>query len=490
MRCPSLSVHRAALRFGDQTAVVAGEVALSFRELSSEVRVAQAELRGRFAPGDRLALTAEPNLPSLVLLSAVLEEGGVPCLLHSRFPSDTRTRLAAEVGALVGWEPSLERGPAKKHRSPNPSGSTASPQAIEGEVPAEPEADGANERDFALFFTSGSTGLPKGVRLSGRAFCAAARASALNLGWKAEDRWLCSLPLAHIGGFSVLTRTRLGGRTLVLPDPNAPSGFDPRRFGELLRRQEVSLASVVPTMLARLVREELSAPPTLRAMLVGGAPLDPELARSARALGWPTIATYGLTEACSQVASQRPGAEVAEGVGIPLAGVEVEATSGRLRIRGPTLFSGYVPGGARPVDAEGWFETGDLGRFDAQGQLRIDGRARDLVITGGENVAPGRVESALRSLEGIDEAVVLGIPDREWGEVVAAVLVLSVPRPRRFRPAGLRRQLEGRLADFERPRRVFVADGLPLLPSGKIDRAEVRRGIRGAGFGEVLDDLS
>ncbi|MEL6189741.1 MAG: class I adenylate-forming enzyme family protein, partial [Myxococcota bacterium] len=154
------------------------------------------------------------------------------------------------------------------------------------------------------------------------------------------------------------------------------------------------------------------------------------------------------------------------------------------------LFSGYVPEDAPPFDDDGWFRTGDLGRFDAQGHLLVEGRARDLVITGGENVAPGRVEAVLRGLAEVEEVVVMGLPDREWGEVVAAVLVAPAADPCVLAPKRLRNRLEGRLAGFERPRRVFLASSLPLLPNGKIDRGEIRRRAQGSGFAELSDDLA
>lgn len=474
MRCPELSVHTAAAQYGDELAVVEGERGLSFRELSSEVARAQEDLQGRLLPGRRVALVARPDLRSLILLSAVLEEGSVPCFLHPRLPAETRALLAGRVGAAM--VPGLTEDAAEQ--------TTVPPAA------ALRERSVSSASDLALFFTSGSTELPKGVRLSSRAFVASAVASERNLGWREDDRWLCSLPLAHIGGFSVLTRTRLAGRTLVLPEPRMPAGFDPSRFVEQLARRRITLASLVPTMLARLIRAGLAAPATLRAVLIGGAALDPELAQAARELGWPTLASYGLTEACSQVATQRPGAPWAAGSGMPLSGLEVDVADGEIRLRGPALFSGYVPEEAPPFDDDGWFRTGDLGRFDAQGHLLVEGRARDLVITGGENVAPGRVEAVLRGLAEVEEVVVMGLPDREWGEVVAAVLVAPAADPCVLAPKRLRNRLEGRLAGFERPRRVFLASSLPLLPNGKIDRGEIRRRAQGSGFAELSDDLA
>ena len=257
MRCSELSVHAAAARYGRELAVIEGDRELSFRELSAEVARAQKALQRRLRPGQRVAVVARPDLGSMIRLSAVLEEGSVPCFLHPRLPAEARALLAGRVGAVV--VPELTDG------CPEPPS------------PAEPHASLAPDSDLAVFFTSGSTELPKGVRLSGRAFVASAAASERNLGWQIGDRWQCSLPFAHIGGFSVLTRTRLAGRTLVLPDPGTRPGFEPARFVDQLERRRITLASLVPTMLARLVREGVAAPVSLRAVLVGGQLSTPSL---------------------------------------------------------------------------------------------------------------------------------------------------------------------------------------------------------------------
>jgi O-succinylbenzoic acid--CoA ligase len=195
-------------------------------------------------------------------------------------------------------------------------------------------------------------------------------------------------------------------------------------------------------------------------MLVGGAPAPSALLAEAADRGWPVLTTYGLSEACSQVATQRPGTvnRGEQGSGSPLPGVEVRIQDGVIQVRGRTVCA--------PVDRDGWFTTGDLGRLDETGCLHVLGRRDDAIVTGGEKVLPHEVEEALRSCPGVADACVLGAPDPTWGQVVSA---LVVPRAAPPPAAALAREL-GRLAPYKRPRRLAYAAALPLGPNGKVDR--------------------
>jgi len=302
--------------------------------------------------------------------------------------------------------------------------------------------------------TSGTTGQPKLVRLSTKALVAAADASAGNLGWHSDDRWLLNLTVGHVGGLSVITRCLLARKTVVLG-----SRFDAVALLEQINRDRVTLLSLVPTMLARVLDAGLHAPASVRAVLVGGAPSSAALLDRARGRGWPALRTYGLTEASAQVATQSP-AGGDDGSGSPLQGVQVRLRDGIIELAGATLFDGYDD-----LDHRGWFRTNDRGFIDDAGNLHVLGRADDLIITGGENVDPAEVEAALESIDGVGEAAVVGVDDPDWGQCVVALLVLEDGGA----VTGHEAELQS-LAAFKRPKRYVSVDALPRSAMGKLDR--------------------
>lgn len=320
----------------------------------------------------------------------------------------------------------------------HPRWTTAERERFLASIVVEPD-----DETFAIFATSGSSGRPKAVELTRDNFLAAAKASAARLGWQPDDRWQLTIPLAHVGGFSILIRCWCAHRPVVI-------GGEP---GE-----GATIVSVVPTQLARIAARP--PPPSLRLVLVGGAPLSPTLRR--RADAWPVRTTYGMTEACAQVATQADPEDV--GVGRVLDGTELRIDGEEILVRGPTLFRRYATGEPKPVDDDGWFRTGDLGRLD-DGCLTVFGRADDLIITGGENVHPAEVEDALRAA-GAKDAVVFAASDELWGETVVAAIEGEPPDPSR---------LDGRLAGFKRPKKIAQLDAFPRTPIGKVDRRTVAR---------------
>jgi O-succinylbenzoic acid--CoA ligase len=307
------------------------------------------------------------------------------------------------------------------------------------------------------------------VLLSRRAFVAAAEASAARLGWREDDRWLLAMPLAHVGGLSVLVRALVARRTVVL---SPPGPFEPARFFDVIARCRVTIASLVPTQLARLARTGRSCPASLRAVLLGGAACPPSVLGRATALGYPIHTTYGLTEMCAQVAtSSAPVRSADEGVGEPLEGVEVKIVEGRIHVRSRARMDGWIePSASPPFDAEGFYDTGDLGHLDAHGRLHVDARREDLIVSGGENVYPAEVERALLAIEGIEAACVVGLADETWGQRVSAAVVSDVPIDEEGLSARLRREL----AAFKVPRQIVRLAALPTNAVGKLDRAEVR----------------
>ena len=447
-----LSLLAAAIENPGRDCLIAGGRVWSYADVATRVRTAMASLADRGVKrGDRVALTPEVDVDSIVWLYALFELACPAVLLHPGL----RDRERAVI--LEKAEPA--------HR-------------IEGRVPDEASAERIAqpvsiraEETLVIAYTSGSRGTSRGARLSRRAFIASEAAHASNLGWLPDDRWLLCMPPAHVGGLSVVTRSLIARRCIVL----GPGPFDPRALSRRMAEDRVTLLSVVPTMLRRLLLLEDPAwtpRPELRAVLVGGAPFPLELRETAKGRRIPTLATYGCTEACSQVTTQRPEQSGGPGSGEVLPGVEVRIEDDEIQIHGDVLMDGYLgeDRSGEPWTPDGWLRTGDFGSFLPDGQLWVGGRLDDLIVTGGENVAPQEVEAWLETVPGVVSACVFSLPHVDWGEEVVAALVVDSAR---YGAQHLGKRLEEGLAPHKHPRRICVLDALPLNRSGKVDRIAV-----------------
>jgi O-succinylbenzoic acid--CoA ligase len=324
-----------------------------------------------------------------------------------------------------------------------------------------------------LVKTSGSSGGPKVVMLTRENLLASAAAVNRRLGFGPDGVWLCCLRLSHIGGLAIIHRWALAGATLVLHE-----GFDARAVAEDLQRHAVTHLSLVPPMLDRLLEARAVPPRSLRVVLVGGQALNPVLAERALAAGWPLFPTYGMTETCSQIATAATALERApvEGrVGPLLPGVVIDRGEGRgdarrLRVRGPMVMAGYANPERRPGQGldDGWFETSDLGAVDERGELRVVGRADDVLVVGGNKVSLNRIEGVLRSAPGVSDAVVVALEDPIWGRRLVVVYRGDLDE------SALSRWCASVLRGAEQPRRFKRVPALPLLDSGKYDRLAIR----------------
>lgn len=485
----TLSVRTASRDAPNHDALVIGEEAWSFAELAAVVEptIAVLEARWRDAPAtlqSPLALVGASDLPTLVVLYALIELGWPVALVHPRFTETERATLYPLI-PRTRWLDAREicgfAATVSSQAETFSSLQTAS--RVSGIVAPAVEPSLDDERCLAILFTSGTTGTPKGVVLSRRAFAAGARASALNLGWRDGDRWLLGLPIAHVGGLSILTRCLLARRTVVIPHDVAEGRrLTPEALRATLDERDVSIVSLVPTQLEWLLASDAawSAPRALRVVLLGGAAASPRLLERAHERALPVLTTYGFTEACSQVTTQRAGTTNRGelGAGPPIDGAVVDIRDGVICVRGPTLFSGYFPSDARGrrPDAEGWFETDDLGRFDGNGNLHVLGRRSELVITGGENVVPSEVEAVVERCPGVRAACVFGVPDDTWGELVAVAIVPDgALESLASLEADLGRHVSKHLAPHRRPRLARFVDAFEATPAGKLDRGATAR---------------
>ena len=339
----------------------------------------------------------------------------------------------------------------------------------------------------AIVYTSGTTGISKGVKLSHENFLWSAIASGIRMGNFSDDRWLVCMPLYHVGGLSIVWRCCLYGTTVVL------NPFEPESIHETLHRHQVTLISLVPTMLYRLIELWKSEPPpeSLRCILLGGAATPPSLIKKALSMNLPISLTYGLTEAASQVATtpldlvmKKPGS-----VGRPLDFTSVSILDknhqalpsneiGQITVQGPTVMQGYdhQPEATEETMKEGWLYTNDLGYLDEDGDLWMVNRRTDLIISGGENVYPSEVENILLRHPSINEACVIGLADDEWGQKVCAVLVFEFNQT--LSESDLQSFLNEKLASYKHPREYHFPKELPKTASGKIDRTQLLKQIQ------------
>jgi O-succinylbenzoic acid--CoA ligase len=311
--------------------------------------------------------------------------------------------------------------------------------------------------------TSGSTGEPKDVVLSHGAVLASAHGSLDRLG--GPGGWLQAMPVTGVGGLQVLVRSALAGLEPVYADEHASLSAaiaavpGPRRY-----------ASLVPTQVHRLVESgDVGVLEPLDALLIGGAAVPGDLLDVLRSAGVRVVRTYGMSETC--------GGCVYDGLPLDSAQVRID-DAGQVHLAGPMLFDGYAdPEATAKVLRDGWFATADLGELDDDGRLHVTGRMDDVVISGGVNVPLAAVTAALRTYEGVRDAVAIGVPDDEWGERVVAYLVpddavcLDGLRLDELRD-GIE---EAGLPRTWAPREVVLLDALPLLPGGKLDRQSLRR---------------
>lgn len=445
---------RAALRFEGRE--------WSYSALDTEVgKWVSALIRRGVKAGDRVAVLSKnhPHLVHLFFALGRLDATVAP--LNARLTSAELKPLLGRLRAsLTLVQPELQ--------SLIPEGlSLADMREV-----TEPTSELISPRQSprALLFTSGTTGQPKGTLLTEANFRASAEASAKNLGRTGIPRWLGTLPLFHVGGLAMLYRSVYEGGCLLLQ-----ANFDEAAVQRALDEEGATHLSLVATTLERLLVARQGRPfPQQPVALIGGGPVLADLLARSRALGLRALQTYGLTEACSQVCTERPGEETGTTAGPPLDSLEVRIVEGQIEVKGPTLMAGYFEDEAATQSAiqDGWLRTGDLGQLDEQGRLQLLARRTDLIVCGGENVYPAEVEAVLNTHPAIGESAVVGIADARWGEVPVAVLVLK-QLPFEGDEA-LRNWCRERLATFKVPHRFAVVLELPRNAIGKIERFSLK----------------
>lgn len=478
-------VAHAAEATPDAPAVVAADGRTwTYRAFDALVGHLAAQLEDGLAADDRRVGTVLPTRAgTAAILHAILRLGRTAVPLVPSVTDETATRRfeRAEVGMVV-CESTTEAtaraavdGPVRSLDRP----AAGDVVALTSDAPSRTVTSAALDRDdeAIVAFTSGTTGTPAGVTLTLGNLVASATASAFRLGLRPDERWLCCLPMAHLGGLSPVVRSACYGTTLVVQ-----RDFDAARTADRLASEDITGVSLVPTQLRRLLDRGDSPLPALRCVLLGGAPATEDLLSDALAADIPIHPTYGTTETASQIATARPPTvrERPGTVGQPLPFTTVTVVNeegaivdrgdpGELVVDGPTVSPGYLDA-ARTDAAFGphGLHTGDFGYRDADGYLFVLGRLDDAILTGGATVQPARVAATLREHPAVRDAAVVGLPDDEWGERVAALVVVDEP------VEDLRSFCRDRLGAPAVPKTIERVAALPRTPSGTVDREAVR----------------
>jgi len=474
---PSWLHDQARQRPAAPALTVAGRT-YSFAQLARRIDQLAARFVHRGWTDGPVGVWLPDSLAMIAGVWAIPRAGGVLAPFHARLPAPELADQLARLG-IQRLYTDHDLYAAVKPRLPE------TVQVIFAEEHGEGTDEGRKEAVepvlpetiHSIMLTSGTTGRPKAVQLTYENHHASAEAWRRFLGLTQNDHYLGALPLSHVGGLGILFRSALAGcQVTCLPR------FDAETANELLDRGGITHVSLVPTQLQRLLlrRDGRPFPSTLKALVLGGAPAALDLIDAALQLGAPLVKTYGLTETASGVAAfhvpDHPRKKAAAGQPLGQAVLTIEDDDaqplppnrvGRIVVAGPTVMAAYIggpPTGGRLV-------TGDRGWLDGDGFLTITPDPAGLIISGGENVDPCEVEQVLLTLPGVLEACVVGLPDADLGQRVAAVV--SGAQGRAVDVETLQQACRQRLAPFKTPKEIIVWPALPKTPTGKVQRGQV-----------------
>ena len=460
---------------------------IGYAELARRVRCAAAVLADLgVARGDAVAYLGLNNPAELVLLFACARLGAMLVPLNWRLAPPEHARVLADCPARVFFaEPAF----AEHARAIEGAAKAVDICALERGLDAARTAEGDEDSPLLLCYTSGSTGAPKGVVLTQRALFWNAVNSTHMHDLTSADRVLTTLPLFHVGGMNIQTLPALhAGASVTLH-----AKFDPAATLDAIERERITLTVLVPAQLEALMQlrrwpsADLSS---LRMITTGSTIVSAGFVRRASECGVPVIQVYGSTETCPIATYVRAGDALrkAGSAGAPALHCEVKVadergaelpagSDGEVLVRGPNVASQYwnSPGESARSFVEGWYRSGDIGHFDAEGHLYVVSRKKDMIISGGENIYPAEVENVLLECPAIEEACVVGRPEARWGEAVVAAVVLKPGR--RMTEAEALALFQGRIARYKHPREVRFLERLPRSALGKVQKDAVRAAI-------------
>ena len=452
----------------NQIAIDDGNERLSFAELKKQVEVLVGKI-DHLNPGSRVGLLATNTLMSYKLALAIMCSGRTIVWLNWRLAGEELERQIKDSGLqLCLVENSLWRSGMT-----NPFKSYSA-FLITNADPGELIPVFKSDWVASIMYTSGTTGKPKGVlQTFGNHFYSAV-SSALNLGLSSADKWLCVAPIFHISGFSIIMRGLIYGMTVRLVEK-----FRAEEIERILANETVTIMSVVPFMLKKLIQQQNKTNThynsAFRCMLLGGGTIDRETLEICLPRSIPVVQCYGMTETCSQIVALRSVDALLKlgSVGQPLFSTQLKLSKdGEILLKTPALTPGYLnlPDKLPSKMIDGWYRTGDIGHLDKEGYLYIDGRADEMLISGGENIFPQEVEQVYQRYPQINEVAVVGQNDSVWGQVPVAFVVSD----RRLSPTKLMNYGYEHLARYKVPQHYIFVSELPKNASGKIRRFMLR----------------
>ena len=452
----------------NQIAIDDGNERLSFAELKKQVEVLVGKI-DHLNPGSRVGLLATNTLMSYKLALAIMCSGRTIVWLNWRLASEELERQIKDSGLqLCLVENSLWRSGMTNPFKPYSAFLIT--RADPGELIPVFKSDWV----ASIMYTSGTTGKPKGVlQTFGNHFYSAV-SSALNLGLSSADKWLCVAPIFHISGFSIIMRGLIYGMTVRLVEK-----FRAEEIERILANETVTIMSVVPFMLKKLIQQQNKTNThynsAFRCMLLGGGTIDRETLEICLQRSIPVVQCYGMTETCSQIVALRSVDALLKlgSVGQPLFSTQLKLSKdGEILLKTPALTPGYLnlPNKLPSKMIDGWYRTGDIGHLDKEGYLYIDGRADEMLISGGENIFPQEVEQVYQRYPQINEVAVVGQNDSVWGQVPVAFVVSD----RRLSTTKLMNYGYEHLARYKVPQHYIFVSELPKNASGKIRRFMLR----------------